>query len=376
MLQGISGCLNLIKRSITRNELNGAERYVAAARKSVEWAAGLTHRMLAFARRQALQPRAVEPDALIHGLGEMIQRTVGPEVQARLEDGVRAEGVWTVKCDPNQLESALLNLDINARDAMPDGGTLTIGTAVHCLTPADAADEDEVSAGDYVKVRVTDTGTGMSPDVLARAFEPFFTTNPIGYGTGLGLSQVFGFVRQSGGFVRLDSKPGDGTTVRVYLPRYEQVEDTALEQRTDPVKGDRDDPAASELVSGSVLAVDDEPEIRTMVAEVLRNLGCTVVEAGDGYAALRIVQSLTQIALLVTNVGMPGLSGRQLAEAARETRPDLPILLITGYAGRALQDWELARGMEVMHKTFGVDAFAARVRGLLQPYLFTEGPVD
>ena len=217
MLQSISGGLDLMERSIAQGNFDGTGRYIAISRKASDRAAALTNRLLAFARRQALQPRTVEPDKLVEGMQELVKHTVGPgiAVDVRLRDGV-----WLVLCDPNQLESALLNLVINARDAMLDGGRLTIATADLSLSQADLLDQDDCAAGDYVEIAISDTGTGMGPDVVARAFEPFFTTKPTGQGTGLGLSQVFGFVRQSGGFVRLESALGLGTTVRVYLPRY------------------------------------------------------------------------------------------------------------------------------------------------------------
>jgi PAS domain S-box-containing protein len=359
MLQSIAGSLDVIDAAIVQGKTELVTRFVGVARKSIERAAGLTHRMLAFARRQALQPRPVDPDRLVRGIEEMIQRTLGPEIRQELRLG---DGVWTVLCDANQLESALLNLAINARDAMPNGGTLTISTADRQFDEADLADQDEAKPGGYVEIAVTDTGTGMTPDVLARAFEPFFTTKPIGRGTGLGLSQVFGFVRQSGGFVRLESEPGQGTTVRIYLPRFLQTADAAPAAAAGPpepvVPGDV-------RATGTVLVVEDEADVRDMIVGMLRELGCEVLEAGDGPVGLKIVQSGVHLDMLVTDVGLPGLNGRQLADAAREKRPDLPVILITGYAGRALEDGELAPGMDVMRKPFALAALASRVRVLL-----------
>jgi len=288
----------------------------------------------------------------------MIRRTLGPAIRPEVSLG---DGVWTVLCDASQLESALLNLAINARDAMPDGGTLTISTADRLLHEADLVDQDETKPGGYVEIAVTDTGTGMTQDVLARAFEPFFTTKPTGRGTGLGLSQVFGFVRQSGGFVTLESEPGRGTTVRIYLPRFRPAEAEVVAPPAQPepmVPGDVQ-------VSGTVLVVEDEADVREMIVRLLRELGCQVLEAEDGPAGLKIVQSGERLDLLVTDVGLPGLNGRQLADAAREKRSDLPVILITGYAGKALDDAELAPGMEVMRKPFALRALANRVRARL-----------
>jgi PAS domain S-box-containing protein len=360
MLQSVSGSLELMEGSIADGHPERASRFVGIARKSVDRAAGLTHRMLAFARRQALQPKAVEPNSLVRNVEELITRTLGPEVKVELH---LHDGVWKVLCDPNQLESALLNLAINARDAMPDGGSLSIRTADQCLSQADLLDQDESRPGDYVEIAVSDTGIGIAPDVMARVFEPFFTTKPTGEGTGLGLSQVFGFLRQSGGFVRLESHPGGGTTVRIYLPRYDaaSVEGIAPESRAQAELSLNPD----ETIGKTILVVEDEADVRAMIVEVLRDLGCRVIEAADGNAGLRIVQSCDQMDLLVTDVGLPGLNGRQLAEAAREGRPGLPVLMVTGYAGKALEDTELAFGMEVMRKPFALDALATRVRTLL-----------
>jgi PAS domain S-box-containing protein len=367
MLQSISGCLDVIEQAMARGKTEIVMRYVGVARKSVERAAGLTHRMLAFARRQALQPRPVEPDKLIRGMAELIGRTLGPEIEPEL---CLRDGVWTVLCDANQLESTLVNLAINARDAMPEGGTLCIATADRLLTEADLVDQDEARPGAYVEIAVTDTGTGMASDVMARAFEPFFTTKPTGRGTGLGLSQVFGFVRQSGGFVKLESRIGHGTTVRVYLPRFERAGPNTASTAQPADMAMTPEPGA---VHGSVLVVEDETDVRDMIAGALRTLGYSVLEAPDGPAGLRIVQSSEPVDLLVTDVGLPGLNGRQLADAARERRPGLPVMLITGYAGKALDDADLAPGMEVLRKPFALGALTERVRALLKSPSLTGG---
>ncbi|MBV9775593.1 MAG: response regulator, partial [Acetobacteraceae bacterium] len=355
MLQGISSNLEMLQRRVEQGRAVEARQFTDAMGKTVERAAALAHRLLAFARRQTLQPRAVLPDDLIEDMKELIQRTVGPEITVELR---KDDGTWAVLCDPNQLESALLNLSINARDAMPDGGRLTISTEDVSLSEADVASQDDAEPGEYVEIVVTDTGTGMDDVVRARAFEPFFTTKPLGQGTGLGLSQTYGFVRQSGGFVRLDSAPGRGTTVRLYLPRHEPARpsEPRPESGAEPKEAD-----AGEVV----LLVEDEPEVREMTAERLRDLGYQILAAANGPVALDLLHSNTRVDVLVTDVGLPGgLNGRQLAEAARGSRPGLPVLFITGYAGSVL-DSELAPGMEVIGKPFALDALAAKIREMI-----------
>ena len=356
MLQGISGGLDLMERRIAQGRATEAGRYVAMARQSVERASSLTHRMLAFARRQALLPSEIEPARLVRGMEELISRTVGPSVRLVLRLG---GGDWRALCDENQLESALLNLAINARDAMPDGGQITITTADRCVEAGPFADSIDVSPGDYVEITVADTGTGMPPDVLARAFEPFFTTKPIGQGTGLGLSQLYGFVRQSGGAVQLESTLGQGTTVRLYLPRYH--EETCAAPEPPPRRA-----TVAMSAAGTVLLVEDEDGVRTLVADALTDIGCRVILAEDGPGGLAVVQSHHPLDLLVTDVGLPGLNGRQLADAARGLRPGLPVLLITGYAGTALEGMDLPPGMEVLVKPFKLDELTARVSTMLQ----------
>ena len=355
MLQAISGGLEMMGRRVEQGRTAEAAGYVASAQKTVARAAALTHRLLAFARRQALQPRPVAPDELVRGMAELIGRTAGPGVAVRLD---LDDGTWPVLCDPNQLENVLLNLAINARDAMPEGGTLAIGTSNVRLSEAELAGQDGAAPGDYVEVAVRDTGTGMDEATRARAFEPFFTTKPIGQGTGLGLSQMYGFVRQSDGAVRLDSAPGAGTTVRMYLPRHQPAPDAmdrAPPQATPEPSGD----------GGTVLLVEDEAEVRATVADRLRDMGCTVLEAGDGAGALRLLRSCGRVDVLVTDVGLPGgLNGRQVADAARDGRPGLPVLFITGYAGAALEE-ALAPGMAMAGKPFTLDALAAQVGAML-----------
>ena len=357
MLQAIGGSLDMLQRRMAQGRTADVDRYAEGARKTLDRAAALTHRLLAFARRQALQPKAVEPNELIVGMAELVRRTVGPgiTVDLRLGDGIRS-----VLCDPSQLENALLNVAINARDAMPEGGRLTIRTADQRLTAADVVGQDEARPGDYVEVSVADSGTGMDEATRARAFEPFFTTKPIGLGTGLGLSQVYGFVRQSGGIVLLDSAPGRGTVVRLYLPRREAISGT--EQVGPGAATDAPQAAAGEVL----LLVEDEAEVRTVAAEHLRDMGYRVLEAEDGPGALRLLREAPRVDLLVSDVGLPGgLNGRQVADAARERRPGLPVLFITGYAGTFL-DGQLGPDMAVLGKPFALEALAARTRAMLE----------
>ena len=375
MLQGIGGALDLMQRRLERGRADEAECLVEVAQRGVARAAALTHRLLAFARRQALDPKPVDADALVRDVEELIRRAVGPgiAVEARSGDGER-----TVLCDANGLENALLNLAINARDAMPDGGTLTIATGPVRLSRADVADQDGAAPGEYVEVRVSDTGAGMTPEVAARAFEPFFTTKPVGQGTGLGLSQIYGFVRQSGGLVRIESAPGRGTTVRIFLPRHVRRAPGSPDACVwgAPTSRDAEGEAAAETgmperaearagAGGTVLLVEDEPAVREVTAEVLRERGHRVLEAGDGPAGLRLLAA-GRVDLLVTDVGLPGgLNGRQVAEIARERRPGLPVLFITGYAGGVL-DGRLAPGTEVLGKPFKLDALAGKVRDMIE----------
>jgi signal transduction histidine kinase/CheY-like chemotaxis protein len=360
MLQGISGSLDLMQHRIEQGHAAEAGRFVDAARQTVERAAALTYRLLAFARRQTLDPKPVNADAMAEGMEELIRRTVGPgiQVELRLQDGS-----WAVQCDPNQLENVLLNLAINARDAMPEGGHLTIGTRHARLSATDVAHEEDAKPGDYVEIAVTDTGVGMDEATRARAFEPFFTTKPLGEGTGLGLSQLYGFVRQSHGTVQLDSKPGRGTTVRFYLPRCERDTEEAQEIAPAAVPGIRPPMAGG----GTVLLVEDEAQVRAVAAEHLRDLGYTVLEAVDGPSALRVLGNRRglHLDLLVTDVGLPqGMNGRQVADAAREYQPGLPVLLITGYAGSVLEG-QLAPGMAVLRKPFRLDALTVKAREMI-----------
>jgi CheY-like chemotaxis protein len=273
---------------------------------------------------------------------------------------VTAGGLWTTLCDPNQLESAILNLAINGRDAMPEGGKLTIETCNAHLDDAYAAAQRDVTPGQYVCICVTDTGMGMPPDVIARAFEPFFTTKPLGQGTGLGLSMVYGFAKQSEGHLKIYSEEGKGTTVKIYLPRHRGAaeEDEFIGATTEAPRAEAGE---------TVLVVEDEPVIRDLIVEVLEDLGYRALEAADGPSGLKILQSRKRIDLLITDVGLPGLNGRQLADQGRERRPDLKVLFITGYAENAtLANGFLDPGMEMITKPFAVEALAGKVRSMIR----------
>ena len=343
LLTGIMGSLELLHTRMNQGRLRDADRYILAAQAASRRAASLIHRLLAFSRRQTLDPKPTDVNRLVVGMEELIRRTVGPQIAL---DVVTAGGLWSTLIDAPQLENALLNLCINARDAMPDGGRITIETANKWLDDR-AASERDLPPGQYLSVCVTDTGAGMTPDVIAQAFDPFFTTKPMGQGTGLGLSMVYGFVRQSGGQVRIYSEVGHGTTMCLYLPRHYASEDDRLVAA----------PPAEEMPGAAgetVMVVDDEPTIRMLLADVLIGQGYTTVEAEEGATALRILQSDARIDLLITDVGLPGgMNGRQLADAARVTRPDLKVLFITGYAENAIiGNAQLAPGMQLLTKPF------------------------
>ncbi|TXM70747.1 PAS domain S-box protein [Methylobacterium sp. WL120] len=357
LLAGISGSLEMMQNRMQQGRFNDVERYMAVAQGASKRAASLTHRLLAFSRRQTLDPKPTDVNRLVAGMQEMIQRTVGPGIPVEV---VGASGLWPALVDPPQLENALLNLCINSRDAMPDGGRITVETANKWLDER-ASRKLDMPEGQYLSLCVTDTGTGMSPEVIARVFEPFFTTKPIGEGTGLGLSMIYGFAQQSGGQVRIYSEVGEGSTICIYLPRhYGEVE--------------ADDPTAKLTVlprseqGETVLVVDDEPSVRMLVTDILEDLGYLAIEAGDSAAGLKVLQSDVRIDLLVTDVGLPGgMNGRQMADAARVRRPDLKVLFITGYAENALVgNGHLTPGMAVLTKPFPIETMAARIRSMIE----------
>jgi len=356
LLTGISGSLELLSTRMAQGRFADMERYIATARGAASRAAALTHRLLAFARRQTLDSKPTNPNKLIANMEDLVQRTVGPGIAV---ESVLAIGLWQTLCDPNQLENAILNLCINARDAMPDGGRLTIET-VNVWVDERGARERDMQPGQYVAICVTDTGTGMAPDVMARALDPFYTTKPKGEGTGLGLSMVYGFAKQSNGQVRLYSEIGAGTTVRIYLPRRQGDEVSEEETQPNPAE------AARAEVGETVLVVDDEPSVRMLVIEVLEELGYAAIEAADGVSGLKVLQSDARIDLLITDVGLPGgMNGRQMTEAARQKRPNLKVLFITGYAeNAAISNGHLEPGTHVLTKPFAMEKLASKIQAI------------
>jgi PAS domain S-box-containing protein len=357
LLAGIMGSLELTRARISQGRFTDIERYLEVAQGAGQRAASLTQRLLAFSRRQTLDPKVTDVNRLIAGMEELLRRTMGPAIQLEV---VGTASLWATLVDPSQLENALLNLCLNARDAMPDGGRLTIETANKWLDQRTAL-ERELPEGQYMSVCVTDTGIGMTHEVIARAFDPFFTTKPIGEGTGLGLSMVYGFARQSGGQVRIYSELGRGTTVCIYLPRDHQVPVNGPEESTQPKAGLRGDGEV-------VLVIDDEPSIRMVISEVLDAGGYAAIDVGDGPAGLRILQSNARVDLLITDVGLPGgMNGRQVADAARAMRPHLKVLFITGYAENAvISHRHLDAGMFLLTKPFPMETLGRRVREILE----------
>ena len=356
LLAGISGSLELIERRIAQGRSDGIDRFLNAANSSAQRAASLTQRLLAFSRRQTLDPKPTDINRLVHGMEDLIRRTVGPAITV---DVVFASDLWSTRVDSGQLESALLNLAINARDAMPEGGMITIETANKRFDDRGAR-ERGLMPGHYISICVTDSGTGIPKDIIDRIFDPFFTTKPIGQGTGLGLSMIHGFVRQSGGQVRVYSEAGEGTTMCLYLPRFTgQVADEEPGSHTEiPATG----------TGETVLVIDDEPTVRMLIVEVLEESGYTPIEASDGPSGLKILQSDARIDLLITDVGLPGgMNGRQVADAARMTRPDLKILFVTGFAeNAAVGNGLLETGMAVITKPFVMAELASKITEMIE----------
>ena len=354
LLQAILGNLEVLQDKLA--DWEDALRHVRAASQAGDRAATLTRRLLAFARRQPLSPASLNLNALVSGMQELVQRSVGEAVQVK---AILAGGLWRTWADANQVENVLLNLAINARDAMPAGGHLTIETANSHLDDRYVAAETGLQPGQYVVMCVTDTGTGMPSEVMARAFEPFFTTKPIGQGTGLGLSQLYGFARQSGGHAALYSEVGKGTTVKLYLPRYHGPEP----QETTPVL-----PHVPIVdAARTILVVEDEALVRIQLVEALEERGYTVIETSEPQGAIRVLETDVKIDLLATDVGLPGMNGRQLAEIARQSRPDLPVLFLTGYAPNAAQgDQELGPRTRLLSKPFSIGALMVKIQGMLK----------
>lgn len=361
LLAIISGSLQLMSKRISQGRVSEVTQYLDAATASVERAAALTHRLLAFSRRQTLEPKPTSVNQLIEGMQEIFVHTLGPGIKVEAD---LAPDLWPTLCDPNQLENAILNLIINARDAMPDSGIIRIETCNSIVTDWRSSQAENlygrIPNGEYTALFVKDTGQGMSASVIERAFDPFFTTKPIGQGTGLGLSMIYGFVQQSGGHVLLNSSQGHGTTVAIYLPRFLGSEGAAQES----VPTAQSIQAEPGLV---ILLVEDEPAVRQVMADILVENGYQIIQAENGLSALHHIQSSTRIDLLVSDVGLPGgMNGRQLADAARQYRPSLKVLFVTGYAEQAMVRTELKEiGMGVISKPFNIEAFASKVHNIL-----------
>ncbi|WP_339415871.1 ATP-binding protein [Pseudomonas sp. RL_105y_Pfl1_103] len=356
MLTGIIGSLDLMQRYITAGRSDEIGRFTDAAVSSAHRAAALTHRLLAFSRRQSLDRRPLNPNQLVTSLEDLFRRTTGAHISLKVQLG---HDIWPVNTDASQLENALLNLVINARDAMHDGGEILIETANSYLDGSDIITLEPVKAGDYVMLGVCDNGTGMAPKILAKAFDPFFTTKPIGQGTGLGLSMIYGFAQQSGGHVTIQSDPGQGTCVRLYLPR---LYGTSLESSQPPHLSE----APLALAGEAVVVVEDDPAVRMLVVNVLDELGYTAHQAADARAALPLLESDLRVDLLVTDVGLPGMNGRQLAEIARQQRPGLKVLFMTGYAEKAAErQGFLEDGMNMVAKPFSIDLLATTIRSMI-----------
>ena len=355
LLQVIMGNLEVLQRRklVTSDD---ATRMIASARRGAERAATLTQRLLAFARRQPLDPKPFDVNKLVNGMSELLHRTLGEAI--RIET-VQAGGIWRVHADANQLENALLNLAVNARDAMDSGGKLTIETA-NVLLDERYADANEIPAGQYVMIAVSDTGQGMTGEVAAKAFEPFFTTKDVGKGSGLGLSQVYGFIKQSGGHAKIYSEPGQGTTIKLYLPRFAQGDDTEAAAPS---------PASPQgQADRLILVVEDDEDVRAHGVAMLKELGYAVIEAADGAEALRALEANREGRLLFTDVGLPGrLNGRQLADEARRRNPTLEVLFTTGYARNAIvHHGRLDPGVDLITKPFTFTALASKVHAIFE----------
>jgi CheY-like chemotaxis protein len=358
LLTVIIGNLEALNRHIRDDgiDVDRLQRSVDNAMRGARRAASLTQRLLAFSRQQPLEPKSIDVGRLVTAMSDLLRRSLGEQISV---ETVLAGGLWRALADPNQLEVAILNLAVNARDAMPNGGKLTIETANVHLDDRYASAQIEVLPGQYVMVAVTDNGAGMPPDVKAKAFDPFFTTKDVGHGTGLGLSQVYGFVKQSRGHVKIYSEVGEGTTVKIYLPRYAAKADDAEEEMVAAlVRGKENE---------TVLVVEDDDDVRSYSTDSLRDLGYSVIEAPNGRAALQLLESHHEIAVLFTDVGLPGgMNGRQLADEARKRRPDLKVLFTTGYARNAIvHDGRLDPGVELLTKPFSQAALGEKLRDII-----------
>lgn len=355
LLQIITGNLDVVRRTVT-TEPPRLKRAVESALTAARRAASLTQRLLAFSRRQPLNPKPTDVNVLISGMADLLHRTLGEAVEVLT---VQGPGLWRIEVDPVELESAILNLALNARDAMPQGGRLTIETANADVEQDYSAPHADVLPGSYATISVSDTGIGMEPNVTARAFEPFFTTKPVGEGTGLGLSQVYGFVKQSGGHVKIYSEPGQGTSVRIYLPRLSTT------VPTEAPEAERLTPEAA--AAETILVVEDNDDVRAYSVDILRELGYRVIEAHDGPSALRLLARQIKVDLLFTDVVLPGgMNGAQVAAQARGIKPDLKVLFTTGYARNAIvHHGRLDAGVQLITKPFSMSDLAIRVRDVI-----------
>jgi signal transduction histidine kinase/ActR/RegA family two-component response regulator len=354
MLGVISGSLELMKRRFEKGDFK-VERFMEAALKATERAASLTHRLLAFARKQPLRPEPIDANRMIANMADLLRSTIGEQIKIEV---ISAGGLWTTSADAHQLESAILNIAINARDAMPEGGRLTIETANAYLDDAYAREHSEIQPGQFVMIAISDTGEGMEPGVMQRAFDPFFTTKPAGKGTGLGLSQVYGFVKQSRGHIKLYSEVGTGTTVKIYLPRLFAIDKE--------VKATVQQPSKTGKPSEVVLVVEDDPLMRRLTAESLRELGYTVLDSENGADALAILDQRSDISLLFTDVVMPEMSGKKLADEALRRRPEIKVLYTTGYTHNAVVHGGIIDpDAQLLTKPFTLEQVAVKLRMML-----------
>jgi signal transduction histidine kinase/response regulator RpfG family c-di-GMP phosphodiesterase len=353
MLTGIIGAIDLMKRRIASNRYEDLDRFMEAASTSAQRAAGLTSRLLAFSRRQLLDSKPTDINALVRSLSDLLHRAVNENISVAIET---KDGIPAALVDANQLESAILNLVINARDAMPQGGKLTVETSAIDLDETYCRAHPGVTPGPYVVVAVSDTGVGMTAELIEKAFDPFFTTKPVGQGTGLGLSMVYGFARQSNGQVRIHSAPGQGTSVKIYLPGAEQGAIQTADHAESSPQG----------AGQAVLLVEDDPSVRLLIGEVLSELGYRAIEASDANAAIKVLESGRSIDMMISDVGLPGMNGRQLAEVARAYHPNVPVLFATGYAeNAAIRAGYLGTNMAMISKPFQVEELAAKIGEML-----------
>jgi signal transduction histidine kinase len=354
MLGVIGGSLDMMQSRFERGDFK-VERFMEAALKATERAAALTHRLLAFARQQPLTPRPIDANRMIANMSDLLRSTIGEHINIEV---ISAGGLWITSADAHQLESAILNIAINARDAMPEGGRLTIETANAYLDDAYAQQHSEIQPGQFVMIAISDTGGGMKPDVMQRAFDPFFTTKPAGKGTGLGLSQVYGFVKQSRGHIKLYSEIGTGTTVKIYLPRHFGIDKEAKPALPQPNRTGE----PGEVI----LVVEDDPLMRRVATESLRELGYTVLDSENGADALAILDCRPDIKLLFTDVVMPEINGKKLADEAVSRRPQIKVLYTTGYTHNAVvHGGVLDSGVHLLTKPYTLEQLANKLRVVL-----------